>query len=553
MTDDVAPLSPIDLAAQFRMRRDLSRIQRADHYYFIDIVGTCNLTCPSCPVGNWATHPPKGHMSIAVLQRILEKIQQDQGTDKRIFIDLYNWGEPTLHPDLAGCIKLIHSFGFSCGISSNMNVFPNMRDVLKAAPDYIRISVSGFYQDSYGRTHRGGDINAVKGNMYLMRHWLDRYEVPTVVEVGFHLYRANFPEDFLKMRELCDDLEFIFAPVIATMMPAEKAVDLVEDRGSAEDQEMNEQFVISMSQWRDLYRSDSKSLGDCQFRQHRTTINFDGSVSLCCAVYDDDKKVADSFLDSRPGEITRRQYAHEFCGSCMKNEMFKLYTGVSSSGQDDLAIEVLGPVYEAYLNEARILMAEDTIEWEGRLYGSQAFYEMALAHASMGSNDDATIAERMFERLAEDNPRHGAAYFQLSRLDRERGDVESAFRRIQKAVELAPEDEKYLQALEDAERLFAAIAIEWEGTFYTSQEFHDKALAVSAKGADGSEKAERMFEFLVRERPRHGAAFYQLSRLARDKGDLALACQRIKAAVELAPDVTAYREALKDLERAVDQ
>jgi hypothetical protein len=125
-----------------------------------------------------------------------------------------------------------------------------------------------------------------------LRELLDRYRTRTVVRVGFHLYRTNFPRDFFKMRELCDELGFLFDPVIAAFMPAEKAAESVDGRIAEADRDLHERLVISPAKTAEIYRTDGVSVADFQYRKNRTTINFDGSVSLCCAVNDQDKIIA---------------------------------------------------------------------------------------------------------------------------------------------------------------------------------------------------------------------------------------------------------------------
>ena len=340
-------LPSIDLAVQHHLRQRLSIVQQAQHFFYIDVVGTCNLRCPSCPVGNAPAVADKGLMSVEKFRQVLAKIRADY-PDERLIAELYNWGDPSLHPELPALIRLTREFGMQSGLSSNLNVFPHMREVVKENPGYIRVSLSGYYNDVYQTTHRRGDINAVKAHLYQLRHLLDRYKSTTIVQVGFHVYRSNFPTDFLKMRELCDELQFLFDPVLASFMPAEKAVAAVDDKIAPADRSIIDNLVLSPKRWHELYEAEGIRLDDCQYRKDRTTINFDGTVSLCCAVYDADKIIADDFVSVPVEELRRRKYSQKFCESCMSRSMHQLFTGVPSEGAAKEAASVLGPLLRCF-------------------------------------------------------------------------------------------------------------------------------------------------------------------------------------------------------------
>ena len=232
---------------QLRLRRELQQRQTADFYYLIDVVGTCNLRCPSCPVGNYEVLPPQGLMSIEMYCAILDKISREH-PGERIFIDLYNWGEPSLHKQLGQIVRLTKERGYGVGISTNLNVFPDMKGVIQASPSYIRVSLSGYFNETYKRTHKRGDINLVKANLYLLRHLIDKFGSDTIVQVGFHVYKSNFPIDFQKMFEFCQELDFIFAPTLAALMPVEKAIKAVDGQELEGDREILDNLVVSMRQ-----------------------------------------------------------------------------------------------------------------------------------------------------------------------------------------------------------------------------------------------------------------------------------------------------------------
>jgi len=63
---------------QQRTLKRYSPREAGSYVYTIDIVGTCNLRCPTCPVGNSpAAERPKGFMPVDVFERILGKISRE--------------------------------------------------------------------------------------------------------------------------------------------------------------------------------------------------------------------------------------------------------------------------------------------------------------------------------------------------------------------------------------------------------------------------------------------------------------------------------------------
>lgn len=302
-----------------RQNRVLRRYapREADTYlYAIDIVGTCNLRCPTCPVGNaMAADRPKGFMAPEMFGRILAKIRSDAVTANPE-VWLFNWGEPLLHPQLSELIGMLRKAGLPVHLSTNLNVEHGIAALAKAKPDSIKISLSGFTQDTYSKTHVRGDIGLVKANMYLLRHYLDKYKANTRVWVGHHLYKINQHQVGM-VRSVCDELRFEHYPIAAFYQPIERLVDLLEGRspGTPIMEDMLEHPLVYMKRIRAQRSGDY----DCELRFNQTVINHDGSVALCCTVYEQGQMLGVNFLDTSHAELEARKYAHPFCSTCMKH------------------------------------------------------------------------------------------------------------------------------------------------------------------------------------------------------------------------------------------
>ena len=71
-------------------------------YYTVDILGSCNLKCASCPHSIAETDVPKGSMRLDVFKNVFDKIMKE--TPSISHLSLYSWGEPLLNPYI---VKLI--------------------------------------------------------------------------------------------------------------------------------------------------------------------------------------------------------------------------------------------------------------------------------------------------------------------------------------------------------------------------------------------------------------------------------------------------------------
>jgi organic radical activating enzyme len=300
-----------------RLGRTLKRHtprEATSYVYAVDVVGTCNLRCPTCPVGNSpAALRAKGFMDVALFRRVLAKILAD-GAAARPEVWLFNWGEPLLHPQIGEIIRLVREAGLSCHLSTNLNVERGIAEVAQANPDNLKISLSGFTAETYGKTHVKGDITLVKANMYLLRHYLDKFKATTRVWVGHHLYRNN-QHELAAVAAVCQELGFEHHPLAAFYQPLERLVDLLEGKGAPAP--ILDDLLEHPRSYLPRIKDSRSGNFDCELRFNQTAINFDGTVALCCSVYDEPNMLGAQFLEHGHAALQAMKYGHPFCETCI--------------------------------------------------------------------------------------------------------------------------------------------------------------------------------------------------------------------------------------------
>jgi len=298
--------------------------QAQSFVYNVDIVGTCNLGCVSCPVGNMPLGTvargsrPRGFMSFELFSKIFDKIRHEAPVARPV-IALYNWGEPLLHPDLGRIVALVRGHGLYCAVSTNLNQVRFLDELVAAGPSILKISLSGFSQAVYGRTHTKGRIETVKANMRRLRELIDQHGTRINVVIGYHDYIGNDGEELASMAALATELGFELRHKIARLYPLEKALPLFEAQAvpAPGDRAVVDLLLVKPSEWARVAAGAGTDTS-CVMREQEMALNYDGSVALCCNVYDYANNVAPDFLSVSHEELQARKDRHELCGPCMK-------------------------------------------------------------------------------------------------------------------------------------------------------------------------------------------------------------------------------------------
>ncbi len=283
----------------------------------IDVVGICNLRCPSCPQGNVTGYRlPHGNMEPELLKRIVDKAQAECKVRQ---INLFAWAEPLLHPQLPELVNIVQAKGIPCHLSSNLNILPDADAIMAANPSSFKISASGFTQEVYGFSHRGGNVAKVKKHMQELAEAKKLTNASTRIYVNYHRYRHNLKEEPL-MREYAASLGFSFEPAWALMLPLEKIVghfSEAKDKFSLteEDYQLIEHLALPFKEALVAAREEGDQ--PCRLRDSQISLDFQGNVQLCCGIFDASRFTLGHFMDMSLDEIQEIRDSHAMCARCM--------------------------------------------------------------------------------------------------------------------------------------------------------------------------------------------------------------------------------------------
>lgn len=300
----------------------LSFLDNEAPYYTVDILGSCNLKCSSCPHSILDSSVPKGSMKFETFQKVFDKIIKDSPNVSHL--SLYSWGEPLLHPYVSEIIDYVHDKNVAVALSSNLSIKfgERIKKIIKSKPDYLKISLSGFYPKAYENTHSGGNIDLVKKNLNLIREYMDEFGSQTLVDINYHLYRDNCGENLLKMEELADDLGFIISKTHALVMPLERVMSHLDGKTDTQTSKLQNNLLVTIEEGIKASSNIKLPDGTCPFRENQVNINSDLSVPVCCTVWERGANVVtQNYLTSSIDEINRDKKKIDICNKCMKQNL----------------------------------------------------------------------------------------------------------------------------------------------------------------------------------------------------------------------------------------
>lgn len=131
----------------------------------LDPASVCNLRCPFCPTGGGYGDFPRTMLSAEQFSRIVGNLRVD--LIQRV--ELYNWGEPLLNPNLPDFIRFFSERRAETEISTNLS----QRDydeaylatLVSSGLSVLIVSVDGATQETYERYRIRGNLERVLANM----------------------------------------------------------------------------------------------------------------------------------------------------------------------------------------------------------------------------------------------------------------------------------------------------------------------------------------------------------------------------------------------------
>jgi len=282
----------------------------------VDISGVCNLHCMSCPRGNMEHQPPKGFMKPDVYAQVLKKLLHELPFIGNV--QLYAWGEPFLNPDVAEIIRMTVDHRVLCAISTNLNIRKDFSEAIKARPDWIKVSVSG-YGKNYEETHTGGSWPLLLENLHKLKEYKGTYNPEMYVEINYHLYKRNTGDEFDKMKELSQSLGFAFRPNPAYLYSLDNLLAYRQGKALSP-QAMQTLDMLLLPIDEGIARAEKQKHLACA-EERCFPINWNLNVRFCGAYYE--PVIVDNFLETPLAEIIRLRNASPFCGVCKSNALHR--------------------------------------------------------------------------------------------------------------------------------------------------------------------------------------------------------------------------------------
>ncbi len=287
----------------------------------IEVSGTCNLKCISCPRASreFGSGHASNQMSLDDFKTVLNKVVADNPFLGNV--QLYQWGEPLLNKKLPDMIKYAESVGVKCALSSNMNSSVDYDVVMKSQPGWFRISVSGT-GENYEQTHTGGKWEVFNKNFDRFCGSWKQFNPEMKVEMYYHIYSHNDEEQFAEIKSRCELHGIEFHPVYAYLISLDDVLRHLEG-GTFTEQALKAKNLMLLDLDKGLELAKSEKKKPC-LTQRCLSINSDLSVSNCMMYfYKEDNVLAENYLETDQDTILVKRKKSNLCKRCMKHGLHR--------------------------------------------------------------------------------------------------------------------------------------------------------------------------------------------------------------------------------------
>jgi radical SAM protein with 4Fe4S-binding SPASM domain len=257
----------------------------------------CNLHCPLCPTGANEPGLSKGYMDFGLFKSIIDEIGKGL-----VSINLYSWGEPLLNKNLVEMIEYAKKANSNVRIttSTNLNIADRalLKRLIASGIDEIIVSCDGACEDTYRKYRVGGHFELVIENMKYLVKAKNELGKNTKIVWNFLVFKHN-EHEVEKARQMAQQIGVDFR------------VGLMRTSMKDEILKPHKQAIEKDKEWipdNPLYSAydkeiclPKKNIRTCRKPWQEISVNWDGKVFACCAIYEEKYNFGNIKEDSLKG------------------------------------------------------------------------------------------------------------------------------------------------------------------------------------------------------------------------------------------------------------
>lgn len=239
----------------------------------------CQLKCPSCPTAGGGIHKAlgTGFLKLEDFKNFLEDEPQLKS------IELSNWGEIFLNPDLLLIMEHANSHGVTLNASNGANLnnvsVATLEGLVKYRFGAITCSIDGATEECYRLYRRGGSLKTVLENIERINEFKKQYSSSAPQLVWQFIAFKHNEHEILEAKAIAKSLQMKF--VLKLAWDTENAptgqspyADLIRSTSSTR--------AVNRAEFQELHGESYQQKGFCMQLLREPQINYDGRVLGCC-------------------------------------------------------------------------------------------------------------------------------------------------------------------------------------------------------------------------------------------------------------------------------
>jgi len=250
-------------------------------YMDIELTNYCNFRCLMCPTGTHTFQREAGFMSDEIYAKILEEIKEYK-TPLRFI----RWGEPLLHKNFLKYLKMAKEQGILCHLNTNGSLINDemINKIIDIGLESIKFSFQGIDSEGYRNVRNIDFFDSLIEVIAKLHKARGEKKYPFI-----HVSTTITSESLERVEAFKEKLSGI-TDLVSSGRTIFEYVDQSKTKISEEEKERLKRLTAE--------ENFEKRHPECPEVFDKLSINWDGTVTACCADFDNKMLIGDLRKDS---------------------------------------------------------------------------------------------------------------------------------------------------------------------------------------------------------------------------------------------------------------